>query len=166
MTVYGRKSVLDDISNIEIPVNVSKVEEDEEIEVPVPLKDGIHASNPETITVKITVVKSPEKEETKTINNVPVRHVGLNDQFTLDFIDPEDGRVDVRVSGASNRLSRIRADDFNFAVNVGGLKDGEYELDIQMSGPNDVNWSPSRKSVKVRITAKARQDEQTDRQDL
>lgn len=166
VTVYGRKSVLDDISNIEIPVNVSKVEEDEEIEVPVPLKDGIHASNPETITVKITVVKSPEKEETKTINNVPVRHVGLNDQFTLDFIDPEDGRVDVRVSGASNRLSRIRADDFNFAVNVGGLKDGEYELDIQMSGPNDVNWSPSRKSVKMRITAKARQDEQTDRQDL
>ena len=61
ITLYGKKSVLDKMTSIEIPVDVSNVKENQEVTIPIPLSEGVYAANPEEITVQIVV----EKEESE-----------------------------------------------------------------------------------------------------
>lgn len=149
VVLYGRQSALDKISSIEIPVNVANISGDQELTIPITLGNGITAVTPEAINVKVTT----ETKETRTIKNVPVNYTGLSNQYALDFLDPDNGQVDIDVTGTPEVLQNINADSFHLTVNAEGLTEGEHELKIQVEGSDTIDWKLKRTTVKVKITA-------------
>ncbi|MGG3690034.1 CdaR family protein [Caldifermentibacillus hisashii] len=149
VVLYGRQSALDKISSIEIPVNVANISGDQELTIPITLGNGITAVTPEAINVKVTT----ETKETRTIKNVPVNYTGLSNQYALDFLDPDNGQVDIDVIGTPEVLQNINVASFHLTVNAEGLTEGEHELKIQAEGPDSIDWKLKRTTVKVKITA-------------
>jgi YbbR domain-containing protein len=151
ITLYGKKSIIDKLTSIEIPVDVSNVEENQEVTIPIPLSEGIYATNPKEITVQIVV----EKEESSTIKDIPIGFFGLNDnEKVIIFNNPENEQVDLTITGPTETLQKIGSDDFELSINVEGLPVGEHELDIEVSGPDGVEWQLEQTKVQVTIADK------------
>lgn len=148
VVLYGKQSVLDEITNIEIPVNVSNIDDNKELNIPITLVDGVHTVTPNSISVKVTV----EKEDTKTIKHVPIQYNGLSDEYSLEYVDPDDGQVDIEVTGTDEQLKGVKEDDFHVFVNVEGLSEGEHEVQIKADGPNDIEWKLAESKAKIRVS--------------
>lgn len=146
--IYGKQSVLDKITNIEIPVNVSNINDSKDLNIPITLVDGVHAVTPHSISVKVTV----EKEDTKTIKNVPIQYNGLSDEFTIEYVNPDDGQVDIEVKGTDEQLKGVKDEDFHVFVNVDGLSEGEHEVQIKADGPNNIEWKLAESKAKIRVS--------------
>lgn len=148
VVIYGKKSVLEEITSLTVPVDVSEITESQEIEVPIPLQDDVFASVPETITVKIDV----EKVDVRTFENIPIGYIGLDEEkYTLTFLEPGNGQVDLTVTGREGILRSVSKSDFDLSINVADLDVGEHELEINVDGPDNVSWKLDRNSVIVAI---------------
>jgi YbbR domain-containing protein len=147
VVIYGKQSTLEKITNLTVPIDVSEITESQEVTVPIPLQDDIFAIKPETITVQIEV----EKMNSRTFENIPIGYIGLNDNYALSFLDPENGQVDLTVMGQEKALQNLKKDDFDVTINVEGLDIGEHDLDINVTGPENVSWELKQNKVKVAI---------------
>ncbi|KYD23118.1 CdaR family protein [Caldibacillus debilis] len=145
--LFGKKKVLDETPSIEIPIDVSNIERDTKINIPIKLREGITAASPETITVHISV----EKEETKEISNIPIRYNGLAKGYGLSFVQPVGGETSLTVKGPAHVLKDLQADDFELFIDVNGLTEGRHEVDIQVEGPEDVKWELVLKTAIIQI---------------
>lgn len=111
----------------------------------VPLPKGIKRAEPEQIEITIEV----GKQEEKTVKNVPLQVNGLRKGSTLSFLDPEDGKLDVVMSGAKSILERVTASDINAIVDASGLGEGEHNLEVKFNGPQNVSWQESNATVSI-----------------
>lgn len=148
ITVYGPKEKIEPIELIDnIDVDLSTINEDQTLEIKVPVPEGATKVNPEVLTIKVDV----EQEQSKTLTGVPIKMNGAN-EINAALIAPEDGLINLTVYGASKVLENIDPSDFDVRLNVGGYSEGEYELDIEVvSGPQDIRWelNPSKALVKI-----------------
>ncbi|MDA1478096.1 CdaR family protein [Bacillus changyiensis] len=162
VTVYGPKNVLDSLEFIDgAKIDLSKIKDNTELEVDVPVPKGAHKVSPEKVKVKVKV----DKEEENTIKNVPIKTVGLNDTRTLEFLDPKTGKLDITAKGSAAELAKLQSSDIELYVNVADLNDGVHHVKLEVNGPQNITWSLP-KNVKVRISSKTSQKESdTDDQD-
>ncbi|MCU9614990.1 CdaR family protein [Caldibacillus lycopersici] len=149
VVIFGKQSVLDEIKNIEIPVDISDIDKDTELTMPIELAEGVHAVTPDSVNISVTI----EKEDTIDIQGVPIDIIGLNDQYQLDFLDPDNGQVDVSITGPPSVIEAIRKEDIKLSVNVSDLTAGEHEVTIDVEGLDDVKWDLETSTVTVSITA-------------
>ncbi|WP_062353318.1 YbbR-like domain-containing protein [Bacillus kwashiorkori] len=145
--IFGKQKIIDEITSIEIPVDVSKYEKNEEITVPIKLPEGVTGATPESITVNITVEKEVEKE----IKNIPITYNGLNDDYTVDFLSPEDGRASIVVRGPADEVNKLKANDFTIVLNLENYSVGEHEVNTNITGPEHIEWSSNINKVKILI---------------
>lgn len=162
--LYGKQSELDKIKQLEIPVDVSGVSGSQEASVSVPLSDGIYAATPEKITVRISAEKKEEstseeeddteEEVTRTIRNVPIEYNGLNNElYVLDFLDPNQGQVDITVKGPPGIIDTVSGSDFKLSINVNNLTEGtEQQVNIEATGPENVDWELKKRVATVKIS--------------
>ena len=147
IVIFGKKSVLDKIESIEIPVDVSNIDSNQEVTIPIDLQEGIQNATPDSVNVKITV----ELEASKTITGIPIEYTGLEEGLKLDFITPENGQVNLKVFAASSIINQITGEDFSIKINVENLKQGEHRIDLDIRGPDGVKWEPSVREAVIQI---------------
>ncbi|MFC0274787.1 YbbR-like domain-containing protein [Metabacillus herbersteinensis] len=149
VTVYGPQEVLDQLEFInDVSVDLSKIQEDTEIEVNVPIPDGVKKITPEKIKIKIKV----EKEEEKVFDNQPIKSVGLGEK-ELEFIDPDSEALDISIFGAPSIIQSINAGDIELYVNITELGDGEHDVKVEVNGPQNITWTLPIEEVKIRISS-------------
>ncbi|WP_455661504.1 CdaR family protein [Pradoshia sp.] len=150
VTIYGDVSVLDDIKEIQIPIDISTIKKDTVLELPVSLPDGVVGSSADTVKVTIDVKEDEGEEETAatgteestdTIADIPIEIIGLDeDQYSITFITPEDGSVSMEVSGEASFLESLKASDITISVDITGLKAGEHQVTMNVEVPEEVHW--------------------------
>ena len=152
ITIYGKQDVLDTISQIEVPLDVSKIDKDSTIEVPVKLEEGLNKASVDKIKVKVDV----EKTEEKTFSNLQVAERGLDDQYDMSILSPVKGQVDLTVTGPSEIIDQLSADDFKLFVDASDLKPGTHDLNIQIDSPgNNFTSDLSEDTMKIRVEEKS-----------
>ncbi|OJH16862.1 hypothetical protein BLX88_22265 [Bacillus obstructivus] len=149
--IYGRNDVLKDINAISVDVDISKYDKDTEFDVHLKVPKGVNKIEPEVVRVKLNI---SDKEEEKTIRDIQVSSTGMNENYTMQFLSPANGMVDLTVMGTSNSLKAISANDFNILMDLSGLAPGDHDVNLKVEGPNDVSWELSNKTVKIRLTEK------------
>ncbi|CAH0347762.1 CdaR family protein [Bacillus sp. CECT 9360] len=167
ITLYGKESVLNAINEVRLPVSVNDVEGNTEIEVPIIMPDNVQKMSRDMATVNIRTEKqdsvgneeeAPEDEEaaaqTKTINNLLIQPVGLNDDMELEFVSPRQGRSNITLSGDPDELRKVTASNIRLSINVERLKEGRHEVAIQVNAPNKVKWVLPARNATVSITQK------------
>ncbi|OZI11267.1 hypothetical protein CEW92_12490 [Bacillaceae bacterium SAS-127] len=60
LTIYGQESILNDMEELMVPIDVSNVTKDTTIKVPIELGEGLNFSSPQLVKVKVSVEGSPE----------------------------------------------------------------------------------------------------------
>lgn len=161
VTIYGDVSVLDDVKEIEIPVDISDIKKDTVLDVPVSLPDGVVGSSADSVKVTIDVKEDEGKDEaasagteetTGTIADIPIDINGLDeDQYDANFINPEDGSVTMEVSGDESFLESLEASDIAISVDVAGLGAGEHQVTMKVVLPEEVHWELPNDSKTVTI---------------
>lgn len=149
--IYGRNDVLKEINAISVDVDISKYDKDTEFDVHLKMPKGVNKIEPEVVRVKLNI---SDKEEEKTIRDIQVSSTGMNENYTMQFLSPANGMVDLTVMGTSNSLKAISANDFNILMDLSGLAPGDHDVNLKVEGPNDVSWELSNKTVKIRLTEK------------
>ena len=81
--IYGKKNVLEEISKIEIPVDIRDIQESTVLSVPTPLPRGVTAISHETIDVEIVVARGM----TRTLEGIPIQIIGLKEGYTVEIKD-------------------------------------------------------------------------------
>ncbi|MBS4174785.1 CdaR family protein [Bacillus sp. FJAT-49736] len=151
VTIYGRSDVLKSIDELTLDVDISKIDKDTDLTIPLKSPKGVNKLDPATVTVK---VKVQDKVEQKTFSNMKISSKGLDDKYDLEFLSPLGGNVDLKVSGTSQELKSITNHNFDVFLDLAGLKPGDHEVSIEVNGPNDVSWELSSNKAKIRLTEK------------
>ena len=150
VTIYGDVSVLKDVKEIEIPVDISDIKKDTTLDLPLSLPDGVVGASADTVKVTIDVkgengedepVSTETKEATDTIAAIPIDIIGVDeDLYEANFITPEDGSVSMEVSGEESFLESLEVSDISISVDVTGLKKGEHQVTMNVKAPDEVHW--------------------------
>ncbi|MER2060377.1 MAG: CdaR family protein [Niallia sp.] len=172
-TISGPEDVLKEVESTRVEVDLSSIEKDEELTLPVIISNGVTAVDPELVkvTVKVTVgeeeqdeeeQKDPDSEETaagenietKTLSSVPISIQGLNSSLEATIDNPRSSSTSLRISGEQNRIRELSASDFNLYLDLTGMDDGDHEVPIKVDGPEDIDWELAIDTASVSITNK------------
>ncbi|HDX9591263.1 TPA: YbbR-like domain-containing protein [Bacillus pseudomycoides] len=149
--IYGSKDVLDNITSLEgIEVDLSKITESTTFDASVSLPKGVTKSDPSQVKVTVEV----QKQQRKTITDIPLQVNGLSDLLTMKFSDPQNGKISIDVSGDAGIIEKISADQIKASINVGNMSAGTHDVPIQISGLSNVTLELKQKNAKVELAKK------------
>jgi YbbR domain-containing protein len=150
VTVFGRDALLRTINELTAEVDLSEIDKDTTIEVPLKLPEGANRTTPEQVEVKIDL----KEVEKKTVMGNTITLEGAEEDMEYEFTDPETGTVDITVSGFKEKLDTVDSESFSLFANVTGLAPGEHEIEIEAEGPEDIEWELTNNKVTIQIQEK------------
>ncbi|MBS8267007.1 YbbR-like domain-containing protein [Mesobacillus boroniphilus] len=148
--IIAEPGVLEKIDNVRVEVDVSKIEEDTEITLPVIISEGIVKVSPETVKVAVKVTKASEKS----ISNVPIEIDGMDEGYEVDFLDPANGLTNLTVNGPSDIVSALSPDDFKILIDVSKLEEGNHEVDMKVTAPRNITWKLAKEKASISVAKK------------
>ncbi|RSK25595.1 YbbR-like domain-containing protein [Bacillus sp. HMF5848] len=146
--IFGPQNALERIQDLVVEVDVSQVNEDTTVDIPVELPNGVEKLEPETIQVFIDV----EEEVEKTFLALPIKVIGLPEGAAIDFLNPNNGFMDITFTGAISIVEGVSSTDFELYINVEDLNAGENEVKVEVNSPPNVSWELPQDTVIVEIT--------------
>lgn len=117
ITLYGKQSVLDQISSIDVSLPVSSITGDRTLKLPITLPSGITTSDISEVSISVTV----GKQSKKTFKDVPIKFVNLGDREASSDISS----VDVTVYGGEEMLQKIDKEDIIVTADLKGLSENK-----------------------------------------
>lgn len=148
--IIADPAILEKFNNVRVEVDVSKIDEDTEITLPIIIGEGIVKVSPETVKVAIKVTKDSEKS----ISNVPIEVDGVGDGYEVDFLDPANGQTNLTVSGPSDIVSALSPDDFKILIDVSELDEGNHEVDMKVTAPQNITWKLAKEKASISVAKK------------
>lgn len=152
--VFGSKASIDELEEIIVEVDVSKLEDSETLTIKIPVPDGVSSLSKTEIEVRADVTpapvieEDPEEEdsaqlESRDFADLDVEIRGLDNQQKASFIEPENGQVLITVRGENSYLDSLNKEDFKLYVDASNATNGENKLDVKVEGPENVTWTVS-----------------------
>ncbi|WP_071396675.1 CdaR family protein [Bacillus tuaregi] len=159
-TISANQDILDKTEAVRVEVDVSSLKESTDLTLPVIISDEIKEVTPKTVkaTVKISSnseeTSGTEVETTKTLAKLPIRFIGLPENYHAVFRDPASGSLDLTITGKESVLTGINESDFQLSVNVAELSVGEHKVKLDVKGPENVTWTSDINTITVAISEK------------
>ncbi|MFP7255864.1 hypothetical protein CHH91_16475 [Virgibacillus sp. 7505] len=165
VTIYAPQDTLDGIDSISTEeIDLSKVTENQTIDADLRLPDNVRSASDEQVSVDIELEETSET----TIENVPVTIEDLPDDLEATLTDPQNEQIDVTVSGAQSEIEGLSADDITATIDGSGLEEGEQTVQIDVSGPQNIELTPSQEEATITVqsaeNATSEEDTNTDTQ--
>ncbi|KAF0815755.1 hypothetical protein KIS4809_5462 [Bacillus sp. ZZV12-4809] len=173
-SITGREDILNETESVRVEVDVSKIEKDTVLTLPVIIPDGISAVDPKTVKVSVDIsteenadkeeeevteepaeeTQAQDQEETKTFSNLAISLTGLSEEYEAVLKNPASGRTSITVTGKSSIVQDLKAEDFNLSMSLADLGEGDHEVPINIDGPSGVDIEPAAGKATVTITQK------------
>ncbi|MGN7178236.1 CdaR family protein [Cytobacillus sp. SAFR-174] len=175
-SITGREDILNETESVRVEVDVSKIEKDTVLTLPVIIPDGISAVDPKTVKASIDVsteenagkeeeenteepaeetqAQAQDQEVTKTFSSLAINLAGLSEEYEAVLKNPASGRTSITVTGKSSRVQDLKADDFNLYLSLADLGEGDHEVPINVDGPTDMDIKPAAGKATITITKK------------
>lgn len=132
VTVYGEQKSLDEVQVYDGAVlDLSKVKQSGSIQVKTQPVEGIKLIEPAEVTLDVVVAPTA----TRTLKDTGVMINGVTAGLTALIRSPEDGKIDLTISGAESVLSALRPDEINVIADVEGLGPGVHIVPLQVDVP-------------------------------
>ncbi len=162
--VFGPKSILDKIKQLNVDVDVNKIEESGTFNLKLLLPDGVTKLSTDKIKIKAEVtVNEPtepvdEEEDVssniteKSFQNVQIVVRGLAENLQSSFQFPDNGVVTVIAKGPQEALNKVQANNISIYVDAENSELGETVLPIHIDGPSNIEWETSEPEATLTIT--------------
>ncbi|MBY6038340.1 hypothetical protein KUV80_16960 [Fictibacillus nanhaiensis] len=149
VTLSGTTTALDKYESYkEISIDLSRIKQDTNFTVEVPVPDGIDAVSVKEVTVSVNV---EEENITRTFKDVPLTLLGIDNEKKATILDPADGVVDVTVRGKKSTLDALKQSDLQGIVDVSKLEEGKHEVKIDWKNPADIDLTDTVQEASVEI---------------
>ncbi|MGV2942310.1 YbbR-like domain-containing protein [Mesobacillus sp. LC4] len=148
--IIADPALLEKFDQVRVEVDVSKIDEDTELTLPVIIGEGIVQVSPETVKVAVKVTKASERS----ISNVPIEIDGKGDGYEVDFLDPANGQANLTISGPSDIVSALSSDDFRILIDVSELDEGNHEVDLIVTAPQNITWKLAKEKASISVAKK------------
>lgn len=163
--LYGPKLVLDKIDQLNVDVDISKIEKSGTVDLKLAVPEGVTKLSKEVIEITgdVTVTPDPDAEETeeqeenvsaiteKSFDQVAISVRGLPEKLVSNFEKPADGTVSVVAKGTAEALDKVQSTNFSVYVEAANSEVGESVLSIQIEGSPDIEWETSEQEVVLTI---------------
>lgn len=150
-TITGSEDLLKATDHVRVEVDVSKITDNTTLTLPVIIPYGISSVTPQL--AKATVVV--KKQGQKTVSGLPLTIHGLSSNYQAKIDDPVNQMINLSVSGPSPAVSALTINDFKAFIDLSSLTEGDHQVQIQVQGPPDVNWTPDKTTATVTISKTA-----------
>lgn len=149
-TIIGNEEALRNVESVRVELDLSKIEKDSSLTLPIIISKGIVEVNPETVKLTIDVSET----ENKTLSNLPIKAEGLPEQYNVVFREPENGVTSLTIFGLSDQIEQVDPSDFTVSINVSNLQEGDHDVALSVSGPEELVWQLERETVAISIAQK------------
>lgn len=147
-TILAKADILDKTESVRVEVDVSSITDDATLTLPIIISEGIVKVNPETVDVTINV----SREEDITFSKVPIKANGLAADLNVSYKEPVDGTISITATGDTSIVGSLKESDFNVILNLAGLGEGEHSVDLNVTGPKNINWTINQQTAKISLT--------------
>lgn len=148
VTVFGPVDVINDIDVVNLTaIDLNAVDGSVVIERDVMVPEGVESVDPETIQVTINL----EEESERVFDDFEIVVENVSDEQEVSFVEPENGVIDLTVSGSEELLERLERADLQAKVDAEGLEDGEHELTVNFDGPQHLQFLDEGLTVTIEI---------------
>jgi YbbR domain-containing protein len=151
ITVYGEQSVIDELQQFEVEIDVKGLDKNKEYNVTLKKPKGVTDLSSKTVTINVVVDNSITKE----FNNISVQSINLDSNLKVQAMTDDDRQVTVVVKGSEDIINSISESDITAYIDLKNYGVGEHEVEVQVTG-NDLKltYSSKTKKVKVKIISK------------
>ncbi|MGE7186579.1 CdaR family protein [Peribacillus sp. NPDC006672] len=186
VTLFGSETSLEKISEVNLPVNISKIDGDTELELDLTKPENVQKMSLGKAKVKIRTEKvdadeanadpveeeeKPEtekKQEEKVVDKEEPAAIESKTFSNIKIVpvgiqDDQEAELETDVAsitllGEADDLKKITKEDINLTVDVSNLDEGTHDVELVVNAPAGVTWELDSKMASVTITQK---DEET-----
>ena len=128
--VYGEKEVIDELTYIEAPIDISGLSTDKTFNVNLAKPNGVRYMS-ET-SAKVTITVGPEAS--KTFEDIAVESINLANDFSVSAATEEDKTIDVIVKGVQSALDNLDPSQIKAYIDLSGYNtEKSYEVEVKLS---------------------------------
>ncbi|MDD2469622.1 MAG: CdaR family protein [Bacilli bacterium] len=151
VVVYGDDDIIENISYIEVPIDVNGLKENKQYNLTIKKPVGVRLMSEAIANVSVVV----EDEDTKEFNNIDVQYENLGNNYTVNAKSKDDRSITIIVKGVSSVLNTINPVNIRAYVDLKGYGVGEHEVDVIVERSDlRVTYVPKVKKVTLIIKAK------------
>lgn len=156
VTLYGKQEILDKISELPITIPASTLTSDREINMPLPMLNGVSKTSINVVNMTIKLAALKDKE----VKNVPIEIRNGRDGLTYRIVSDStsSSQSEVTVKGAEKVIEEIGKDDISVYVDVSKLdKEGTFkEMSLTVEGKNKLaTYELKNASVTIQVSGTA-----------
>lgn len=154
VTVYAPNDVLEKIKEtgyIPIEIDVSELKSDKDYKVEIPLPVGAKSLSKNTVTIKVDIEESTNKDFT----DIAIETRNLANGYIVQGVTEEDTKVDVTVKGVKSVIDNLQATDINAYVDLTDYTEGTYKVNVEVTGSDSkAQYTSKVKQIEVKISKK------------
>ena len=149
VTMYGRtQKILEDLEpNVKVGLDLSAVKKTGNIEVSIPVPKGVVSVSPQKLTVLVTV----EKKVEKVFKNIKIQVDDLSSDYSIEFLQPQKGTVDVTVVGAPTVVNNLESKDIVVYFSVIGKGTGTHQSELKIKTLDQVELKLANNQVEYEL---------------
>lgn len=151
ITVYGDQNVLDNMSSVEVKVNIEGISEARKTTVTINKPAGVRFISDNSTEINITL----DGETTKEYENIQLEYINLSELYNAYAGSAEDQNVTVIVKGVSSVLESLDASTIKAYVDLKGYTAGTHEVEVKVEGTDlRLSYLPKVKKASVILSSK------------
>ena len=145
--IIGDEDALKGTDNVRVEVDLSTIKDNTTLTLPVIISTGVSKVSPQTVKATVTVETTGEK----TLSAIPIKIQGLSGNYKAVIDDPVSESINLSVSGPKSAIDGLTANDFNVSIDLSNLTEGTHDVNVEVSGPSNINWKLDKTTAKVTI---------------
>ncbi|SEO89439.1 YbbR domain-containing protein [Amphibacillus marinus] len=128
-------------------IDLTELTESTTVEVDLVAPDAARLLSTNSVAVSIELEELTEQ----TIEDVEIEVENLSNAFTSSFLNPETGMINLTVIGFPSILTELSQSDFQLMIDLSGLNDGEHQVPIELSAPNNLEVTLATEEATIQL---------------
>lgn len=147
--VYGEKEVLDSLTYIEAPIDVSALSADKTYNVNLTKPNGVRYMSETSTKVTVTI----GTETSKTFEGIGIEFLNLANGYSVTAASDADRTIDVIAKGVSSSLESLDASLIKAYIDLSGYnEENSYEVGVQLSIDDPrFTLTPTKKTINIKV---------------
>lgn len=151
VTVYGEEEVLSSLTHIPVEIDVNGLKENKEYKIELVKPVGVSSLSVNNVTVNVSLGEIASKD----ISDVVITPINLDETKYKAQVDETGAVVTINVKGVQNVIDDLTSSDVKANVDLNGLTEGKYEIDVNAEGTDPrVMYTSKTKKIKITIFKK------------
>ena len=146
VTIYGSQGAVDATEQVEVIVDVDKLDKDKDYKVTIKKPSGITELSSKTLNVAVKLDDSTTRE----FANLSVTTENLDSKYKVQAVSEDDRQVTVVVKGSKDIVDKVEASSIHPYIDLTNYGPGTHDVDVKVNG-DDLKLSYSSKTKKIKV---------------